>query len=93
MKKKMMGLIAVVVIAVVAGFNVYRTQIIVDLSTLALVNVEALAGGETEGTCTARVSCGGGGPNDFVECSGRVCERHATVLSRWVKCDGIKTSC
>lgn len=43
MKKKIMGLIAVVAIAVVAGYNIYTSQNNVKLSALALANVEALA--------------------------------------------------
>lgn len=44
MKKKIMGLIAVVAIATVAGYNVYTSQNNNGkLSDLALANVEALA--------------------------------------------------
>lgn len=42
MKKKIMGLIAIVAIAA-AGYNVYTSQNNVKLSALALANVEALA--------------------------------------------------
>ncbi len=38
-----MGLIAVVVIVAVAGYNIYASQNNVKLSALALANVEALA--------------------------------------------------
>jgi hypothetical protein len=43
MKKKMMGIIAAVAVAVVAGYNIYASQSNVKLSDLALANVEALA--------------------------------------------------
>lgn len=43
MKKKIMGLIAIVAIAAVAGYNIYASQSNVKLSDLALANVEALA--------------------------------------------------
>lgn len=54
MKKKIMGLIAIVAIATVAGYNVYVSQAAhnnVRLSALILANIEVLAyaegGGET----------------------------------------------
>lgn len=43
MKKKMMGIIAIVAVAAVAGYNVYTSQKNVKLSDLALANIEALA--------------------------------------------------
>lgn len=43
MKKKLMGFIAIVAIAVVAGYNVDTSQNKVMLSDLALNNIEALA--------------------------------------------------
>lgn len=43
MKKNIMGLIAVVAIAAVAGYNIYTSQNNVKLSALVLANVEALA--------------------------------------------------
>ncbi|MBD3589311.1 NVEALA domain-containing protein [Bacteroides sp. GM023] len=43
MKKKVMGIIAIIAIAAVAGYNVYTSQYNVKLSVLALANVEALA--------------------------------------------------
>lgn len=43
MKKKIIGLIAIVAIAVVAGYNVYTSQNDVMLSDLVLNNIEALA--------------------------------------------------
>ena len=43
MKKKIMGFIAIVAIAAVAGYNIYTSQNNVKLSALALANVEALA--------------------------------------------------
>ena len=43
MKKKLMGLIAVVAIAIVTGYNAYTSQNNAKLSSLALNNIEALA--------------------------------------------------
>lgn len=73
------------------SYNQHKKQIV--LSELMLMNIEALAQneGEVHG-CTVSVSCGSG-PNDYVKCTGKVCEREATTFSRWVKCDGTKTSC
>ena len=48
MKKKMLGIIAFAAIAVVAGWNYTQNMNNVNLSDLALENVEALAGGEVE---------------------------------------------
>lgn len=46
MKKKMIGIIAAIIIAVVAGYNVYSSQNNRNLTDLALANVDALASGE-----------------------------------------------
>ena len=43
MKKKLMGIVAIIAIAAVAGYNVYASRSNVKLSDLALANVEALA--------------------------------------------------
>ena len=43
MKKKVLGVIAVVAVAAIAGYNVYTSQNDVKLSDLVLSNVEALA--------------------------------------------------
>ena len=43
MKKKLMGLIAIVAIATIAGYNVCASQNNMKLSDLTLANVEALA--------------------------------------------------
>lgn len=48
MKKKVMGIIAVVAVAAVAGYNVYTSQSNVKLSALVLANVEALANPEVD---------------------------------------------
>ena len=46
MKKKLMGIVTIIAIAAVAGYNVYASRSNVKLSDLALANVEALADGE-----------------------------------------------
>ena len=48
MKKKVLGVIAVVAVAAIAGYNVYTSQNDVKLSDLVLSNVEALATGEDD---------------------------------------------
>ena len=48
MKKKLLGMVVVAVVAIVAGYNVYISQNETKLSDLVLANVEAFAwGGET----------------------------------------------
>ena len=42
MKKKLLSVIAVVAVAIFAGYNVYVSQHDVELSDLFLTNVEAL---------------------------------------------------
>ena len=48
MKKKMLGIIAFAAIAAVAGWNYNQNMNNVNLSDLALENVEALANGESQ---------------------------------------------
>ena len=51
MKKKLLGMVVVAVVAIVAGYNVYISQNETKLSDLVLANVEAFAwGGETSGS-------------------------------------------
>lgn len=52
MKKKIIGSVFVVAFAMVAGYNVYRSQKPADMSNVALANVEALASGESDETGT-----------------------------------------
>lgn len=47
MRKKLFAALAVAVVAVVAGYNVYSLQKSTTLSDLALANVEALASDES----------------------------------------------
>lgn len=47
MKKKFIAAMAVAVVAVVTGYNVYSSQKSVTMSDLALANVEALASDES----------------------------------------------
>lgn len=47
MKKKIMGLIAVVAITAIAGYNMFTSPNDVKLSSLVMVNMEALAQGES----------------------------------------------
>ena len=43
MKKKLLGMVVVAVVAIVAGYNVYISQNETKLSDLVLANVEAFA--------------------------------------------------
>ncbi|MDH6342165.1 hypothetical protein M2480_002141 [Parabacteroides sp. PFB2-12] len=47
MKKKIIGFVMVVAIAITAGWNVYQNEKEIGLSDLALANVEALANCES----------------------------------------------
>lgn len=61
MKKKIIGIISVVAIAVVAGYNVYTSQNNAKLSDLVLANVEALAdNGEYPASPNPGSDCKGG---------------------------------
>lgn len=61
MKKKILGIIAVVAIVAVAGYNMYTSQYDVKLSDLVLANVEALAtGGEYPPSPNPGSNCKGG---------------------------------
>lgn len=96
--KKLIKLAFVAAFAAIAGYGVYTNQQVDVMSDLVLANVEALAkiedpneGGTT--TCTVGVSCTGNS-SDYISCTGYFsCERKSTLFERWVKCDGIKTSC
>ena len=55
MKRKLLSMVVVAIVAIVAGYNVYISQNETKLSDLALANVEALADNESGGgdkTCT-----------------------------------------
>ena len=55
----MIGIIAAIIIAVVAGYNVYSSQNNRNLTDLALANVDALASGEVIiGTICTYCWCG-----------------------------------
>ena len=60
MKKKVLGIIAFAAIAAVAGWNYTLNMNNVNLSDLALENVEALAQGEFSGCETGCVDNGDG---------------------------------
>ena len=54
MKKRILGAALLVAIAVAAGWNYQQNKQDVQLSDLALTNVEALASGEGSGDCKWR---------------------------------------
>ncbi|WP_298552307.1 NVEALA domain-containing protein [uncultured Parabacteroides sp.] len=77
MGKRIIGVIAFAAIAVAAGWNYQQNTNEVELSDLALRNVEALANGEESGACnwaTREVSAGweaiciNGGPGYSCTC-------------------------
>lgn len=92
MKKKIMGLIAIVAIAAVAGYNVYASQYNMKLSDLALANVEALANdGESGYSCSATANCYyAGRVEGSISCTGKV---SCTSGYEYVKCDGRTNYC
>lgn len=48
MRKKILGILVVSIVAIIASYNIYMIQDDVELSVLALANIEALAdNGET----------------------------------------------
>lgn len=51
MKKKVFGAVALIAIAVAAGWNVQQSNNKVEMSDLTLENIEALASGEGSGDC------------------------------------------
>lgn len=55
MKKKIQAVIMFAVVALVACVNVYHSQRTVDMSDVALANVEALAGEEWDGDNTCHM--------------------------------------
>lgn len=52
MKKKVFGAVALIAIAVAAGWNVQQSNNKVEMSDLTLENIEALASGEGSSDCT-----------------------------------------
>jgi hypothetical protein len=80
MKKKMLGIIAFAAIAAVAGWNYNQNMNNVNLSDLALENVEALASGEGGGACDG-CSDIGWGTSKILECD---CNYdHFSCCNRW----------
>ena len=77
MKKKILYAVACVALAAIAGWNYQQSKQNVELSDLALENVEALASGEGSGSCnwaTREVAAGweaiciSGGPGYSCHC-------------------------
>ncbi len=67
MKKKFLGIVAAVAVVAIAGVNYLQMNQDVELSDLALANVEALARGETtEDFC-----------DDCIYVSGAICKQTA----------------
>ena len=68
MKKHIFGAALLVAIAVAAGWNYQQNKQDVQLSDLALTNVEALASGEGSGDCkyisAGDTACGAGRDNE-----------------------------
>ncbi|MDY3268216.1 MAG: NVEALA domain-containing protein [Phocaeicola sp.] len=51
MKKRILKIVFASAFVLVAGYSVYASQQNAEMSDLALANVEALAGGESSGSC------------------------------------------
>ena len=92
MKKKMMGFIAIVAIAAVAGYNVDTSRNNMKLSSLTLANVEALANdGESGYSCSATANCYyAGRVEGSVSCTGKTL---CTSGYGYVTCDGRTSYC
>lgn len=92
MKKKIMGIVAIIVIVATVGYNLYASQNEVELSNLALANIEALANdGESGYSCSATANCYyGGRVEGSVSCTGKV---SCTSGYEYVKCDGRTNYC
>lgn len=92
MKKKIMGFVAIVAIAVTSGYNVYTSQNNMKLSDLPLANVEALANDVESGySCSATANCYyGGRVEGSVSCTGKT---SCTSGYGYVTCDGRTSSC
>ena len=81
MKKNIRAVMMVAVVALIAGVNVYHSQRTVDMSDVALANVEALASdGESSG-----IPWQGFLYNTRLGC----CERH----NPYAECSGAYTGC
>lgn len=94
MKRKSVGiLVAAVAVAAIAGYNLYTAQNKdVELSDIALANVEALAQYEGGNTCSASATCYGidGRVTGTVSCTGTT-----TCISEFhkVTCDYKSSYC
>ena len=74
MKKKVLGVIAVVAVAAIAGYNVYTSQNDVKLADLVLSNVEAVANAK-------------GGGNECIGCV-YIRLKICLTLGAWCACLG-----
>lgn len=98
MKKLILKITIIMVVSIIAGYNVYvALDKKLSMTEFILANVEALAqpenGGSGNYSCTATVDCGfplGGS----VSCSGQKCSRGIDwTRGSYVECDGYKTFC
>lgn len=94
MKKKVSGIIVVVVIAIVAGYNAYAS-VIKDVKWVdfVLADVEALAQNENGNySCTVSVDCGWPLLGS-ISCTGINCSRGIGWSGAYVECNGNRTYC
>jgi hypothetical protein len=90
--KKGMAVFGAVAFMLVSGwqFGVGGTEVLFSEIEVAL---EKAIAGSGAGSCEVSVSCSPD-PNNYVKCSGAVCERNDEPFgSKWVKCDGVTTYC
>jgi hypothetical protein len=81
MKKKIISIAFVAAIAVTTAWNFIQSKTEVELSDLALANVEALASGENSGSGCSGCSSIGWGWNKVLECD---CNYdHFSDCDRW----------
>lgn len=77
--KRIIGIILIVVAAATGVWNFNQTQNEVELSDLALANVEALATPETDDEFTAATGC-------YATCCSSTCKQHQNASSSKCYC-------
>lgn len=57
MKKKILGMVTLIVVVLTTGWNINQSDNTVDLSDVMLDNIEALAEGESSGEFESKTGC------------------------------------
>lgn len=68
MKKKIMYAVACVALAAIAGWNYQQNQKEIQLSDLAIANIEAIASGESGSHCSSGCRSIGWGTSQVLKC-------------------------